>query len=436
MGEAARAGGGGAEILAVGFGATVTMWAAGYAGRIPPAVAPSWVLGLVMLGCLVGGGFVVGRWGSGRWTRGAAAGALSALLNLLILGSVLSSSDGVNRLHPSALVWVPGSIALGALLGALGAAVGRSRSVATPRVAWTAVFTRVAVAATVLLVVAGGLVTSHKAGLAVVDWPNSFGYNMFLYPLSRMTGGVYYEHAHRLFGSLVGLTTLALAVHLWRVESRSWLRRLASGAVVLVVLQGVLGGLRVTGGFTLSSSPEAMAPRITLAVAHGVLGQLFLAVVVAIAAFASEAWSAESRRRSSPAAGADRALTAALVATLFVQLVLGAVQRHVERGLLIHITLAVAVLLLAVLAGVRLMGLYRDQPILRRIGRALLVLVTAQITLGFGSLAAVASRAGEEAFRSWDVLVRTSHQATGALLLAVAVLAALWTRRRLLSPAA
>ena len=76
---------------------------------------------------------------------------------------------------------------------------------------FTAVHANVTVAATFLLVVAGGLVTSNEAGLAVVDWPNSFGYNMFLYPLAKMTGGIYYEHAHRLYGSLVGLTTIVLA---------------------------------------------------------------------------------------------------------------------------------------------------------------------------------------------------------------------------------
>ena len=59
-------------------------------------------------------------------------------------------------------------------------------------------------AATFLLILAGGVVTNTGTGMAVPDWPTTFGYNMFLYPLSRMTGGVYYEHAHRLFGSLVG----------------------------------------------------------------------------------------------------------------------------------------------------------------------------------------------------------------------------------------
>ena len=87
--------------------------------------------------------------------------------------------------------------------------------------------------------------TSAEAGLAVADWPTSFGYNMFLYPFSRMTGGIYYEHAHRLLGALVGLTTLVLALFLQRVETRRWVRRLGWAALLMVVVQGVLGGLRV-----------------------------------------------------------------------------------------------------------------------------------------------------------------------------------------------
>ena len=72
-------------------------------------------------------------------------------------------------------------------------------------------------------------------------------------------GGIYYEHVHRLLGSLVGLVTLVLAVHLWRTEPRRWLRRLGFGALALVIVQGILGVLRVTGGFTLTTSPEEVS---------------------------------------------------------------------------------------------------------------------------------------------------------------------------------
>ena len=136
---------------------------------------------------------------------------------------------------------------------------------------------------------------------------------MFLYPISRMTGGIYYEHAHRLFGALVGLATLAVAGRLWRVEPRSWVRALAAAAVVVVAVQGLLGGLRVTGRLTLSTAVEDMAPSIGLAILHGVLGQVFLALMVVVAAATSRRWksapapeaAAHSARRSRHAGRMD-----------------------------------------------------------------------------------------------------------------------------------
>src|SRR5574342_1275515 len=99
--------------------------------------------------------------------------------------------------------------------------------------------------ATFPLLFIGGLVTSKGAGLAVPDWPTTFGYNMFLYPWSKMVGGIFYEHSHRLIGSAVGFLTILLAVVLWYRESRQWLGWLGIVALAVVIAQGVLGGLRV-----------------------------------------------------------------------------------------------------------------------------------------------------------------------------------------------
>jgi cytochrome c oxidase assembly protein subunit 15 len=96
------------------------------------------------------------------------------------------------------------------------------------------------------LLLSGGLVTSKGVGMTVPDWPNSYGYNMFLFPLSRWVGGIFYEHVHRLIASGVGLMTILLAISLWMTEPRKWVRVLGYIAVVTVVVQGVLGGLRVT----------------------------------------------------------------------------------------------------------------------------------------------------------------------------------------------
>jgi cytochrome c oxidase assembly protein subunit 15 len=416
-----------ADVLTVGFGATVAMWAAGYLLRLPGSAVPSWALGVVLLVCLLGAGVAAGRWTAGGWRSGAAAGLLSSALNLLILGSLLGG-DRPNEVAPSALWWIPGSLLAGALLGAVGGRVGRrTAGPSGGEIAWTAWFARVAAVATFFLLMVGGLVTSNKAGLAVVDWPNSFGYNMFLYPLSRMTGGIYYEHAHRLFGSLVGLTTLVLTIHLLRVEKRRWVRWLAVSSLAAVVVQGILGGLRVTGRFTLSTSAEAVAPNLTLAVVHGVLGQLVFALLVALAVVTVPSWRAASPDLA-PASGSFRGVTVGLVGVLMVQLVLGALQRHLARGLLVHVSLAVVVVVLATWAGVRALAESSRAPVTRS-GRALLTLVLVQVALGLTAYAAVGFRAPDAAPELWQVIVATAHQATGAALLATAVILALWARR-------
>jgi cytochrome c oxidase assembly protein subunit 15 len=90
------------------------------------------------------------------------------------------------------------------------------------------------------------MVTSKGVGLAVPDWPTTFGYNMFLFPVSKWVGGILFEHTHRLMGSVVGFLTIILAVWLWLSEDRQWVRNLGVIALAGVILQGILGGLRVT----------------------------------------------------------------------------------------------------------------------------------------------------------------------------------------------
>jgi heme A synthase len=417
------------SILATGFGTTVAMWAIGYICRIPPAVVPSWLLLLLLLAALFAGGWVSGGL-TGRGAKaGLATGLLASVLNLLILGSLLSGHEP-NRVVPTALLWLPGSILIGALLGAAGGIVGSRRERRHPTDA-TAAFAFVAASATYMLIVVGGIVTSQKAGLAVVDWPNSFGYSMFLYPLSRMTGGIYYEHAHRLMGSLVGLTTLVLAIHLQKADPRTWLRRLALLAVVAVVIQGLLGGLRVTGRFTTSTSPADTAPSLGLAVVHGVFAQIFFGMMVALAVFTTPRWRGPDPATVSRSASTDRALSGLLVGVMVVQLVLGAIQRHLASGLLIHITMAAFVLLAGITCGARAWGLYKEQPLIRRIGRALLFGVILQVILGILALVGRGMAKDLAEPPVFSVIVRTAHQATGAGLMALSTMLMLWTRRLL-----
>src|ERR1051325_4544681 len=100
--------------------------------------------------------------------------------------------------------------------------------------------------ATFPLIFMGGLVTSHGAGLAVPDWPNSYGYNMFLFPPRLWIGGVFFEHHHPLMGTVVGMLSIALTIVAWKTEDRAWIRWLASAVLGAVILQGIFGGLRVT----------------------------------------------------------------------------------------------------------------------------------------------------------------------------------------------
>jgi cytochrome c oxidase assembly protein subunit 15 len=167
----------------------------------------------------------------------------------------------------------------------------------------------------------GGLVTSHEAGMAVPDWPTTYGYNMFLFPVSQWVGGIFYEHTHRLVASGVGFLTTILAVWLWLKEERRWLRWLGVFAWWAVVAQGVLGGLRVT------------LYKQELGIFHATLAQLFLFTVCAIAFFLSRTWQKLTENDGSirfHAAFRPVILIATLL--ILVQLVLGATMRHQHAG--------------------------------------------------------------------------------------------------------
>lgn len=184
---------------------------------------------------------------------------------------------------------------------------------------WFAVLTAVA---TFLLLGVGGLVTSHGAGMSVPDWPNSYGYNMFLFPPSKWIGGIFYEHTHRLLASVVGLMTTILAVWLWLKDSRKWMGWLGVAAFLGVVIQGVLGGLRVT------------LKMDDLGIFHGVIAQSFFVLVCAIALFTSRVWSGLAARPKIPAAARGlRSHILFVTILIFIQLILGATMRHQHAGL-------------------------------------------------------------------------------------------------------
>src|SRR6202049_4360888 len=132
--------------------------------------------------------------------------------------------------------------------------------------------------ATVFLICSGGMVTSKGVGLAVPDWPTTFGYNMFLFPVSKWVGGIFFEHTHRLIASTVGFMTIILAGWLRLGEDRQWVRSLGYVALAAVILQGVLGGLRVT------------LLKDEIGIFHACLAQGFLALLVILALVTTRFW--------------------------------------------------------------------------------------------------------------------------------------------------
>ncbi len=173
---------------------------------------------------------------------------------------------------------------------------------------------------TFLLLTSGGLVTSHGVGMAVPDWPTTFGYNMFALPWDRWTGGVFFEHSHRVLASGVGLLTVIMAVWGFVVDGRRWVRVLLLAAVIAVVLQGVLGGLRVT------------LIKNEIGIFHGMLAQSFFVLLGVIAVVTSPGWL---RGRWAPTGdfGALRWFMLGLTALVFVQLGVAATMRHAHAGL-------------------------------------------------------------------------------------------------------
>src|SRR5499426_1090034 len=263
--------------------------------------------------------------------------------------------------------------------------------------------------ATFPLLFIGGLVTSKGAGLAVPDWPTTFGYNMFLYPWSKMVGNIFYEHSHRLVASVVGLLTIALTVALWRSERRHWLRWLGVAALLLVILQGVIGGLRV------------VLLENTLAIFHAAFAQAFFALTVSLTIFTSAEWSVEPQDIPIADGGRLGRLCAVTTGLIYVQAILGAVLRHTGERVDAHLFFAALVALHVVLVLVRIMKLHGDLSKLTRPACVLGALLLLQLMLGVGSyFGKFTSMLGLP--MGALVMLTTTHLVTGALMLATSLL--------------
>ena len=260
--------------------------------------------------------------------------------------------------------------------------------------------------ATFLLIVIGGIVTSTDSGLAVPDWPTTFGYNMFLYPLSEMVGGILYEHSHRLMGSLVGLLTVGLFVFLLVKDSRKWLKWLGFAALVAVIVQGVLGGLRVT------------QINLNFAIVHACLAQAFFALLCGIAWFTSREWWQNGDKPLVESAQKLRRLSLITTCLIYVQLIFGAILRHTGTRLDAHLLFAFLVALHIFLLARRLLSVNSET---QRIGQSMLMvllgLLAIQLILGTGAFFAKLTAFGETFATALTVTITTAHVAVGALML-------------------
>lgn len=303
--------------------------------------------------------------------------------------------------------------------------VGTTPYPVTREVRWRHRFSLLAVLVTVVLMAWGGFVTTIEAGMAVPDWPSSFGsYDPFEtgYQDPNNPGAQWWdslpvlaEHGHRLLGALAGLVTLALAVWTWLADRRSWMRNLGFFALFLVIVQGILGGLRVVFN------------SLDLAVVHACAAQLFFATLVAMALFTSRGWlRADSLTDKSPALDRLRLLSTITVAALFGQIILGALLRHRGAGVapgfvITHITGALVVAGLAIAVFFHVYKHLWDKRLLRKGALCMMGSLILQILLGFSAYAVILMESRLGQLSMLQITLNSVHLIVGALLMASAV---------------
>ena len=336
---------------------------------------------------------------------------------------------------------------------------------------------------TFILICMGGLVTSTDSGLAVPDWPTTFGYNMFLYPLSKTVSGflfsvdptlqtdldegnlsenlrsalenneisisenavisaeeeggrwrltdsenertytliksdarldvyvhgVLYEHTHRLIGSIVGVLTILLLVAIWAKDDRRWLILLGAIALLAVIVQGVMGGLRVTH---LSRA---------LAIVHACFAQVFFGLTASLVLFTSRGWLQIWQRIEDPGASRLRRLSGITLVLIYVQFIFGAILRHTGTRLDAHLLFAALVTIHVFLLSGRVLSDYLGYLRLVRPILVLSGLLAVQLVLGGAAYVAEFTSVGEVVSSSMSVIITTAHVAIGALMLVMSV---------------
>ncbi len=293
---------------------------------------------------------------------------------------------------------------------------------------WLHRYIKLVAASTVLLIAAGGMVTSTDSGLAVPDWPNTYGQFMFSFPFEKMVGGIFYEHGHRMIASTVGFLTILLAVWTWKADPRRWMRWLGVSALGAVIVQGLLGGITV---LLLLPAP--------VSIGHAGLAQLFFCLTISLALFTSPGWT---NAQTAVDDSTLRRVALATTAMVYCQILLGATMRHIEAGMAIpdfplafghlvppswntgvavhfaHRVGAILVTIAMLATAGRVWLHHRTRRELVRPAALLLLFVLTQVTLG--------------AFVIWSGLqpiVNTAHVVNGALVLGTSLVLTLRSYR-------
>lgn len=419
--------------ISIGFAIASCVWFVAFCARTNELVGL--INGQTLATMLVAVMFMGATWTG--WRRGIKAavvamivcGAVNTLLVLSVANDAGVAVYEPDRVQSQVWTWVPANLVLSAAIGLIGGAIGSvlpgSRRVSPAHASATAgpaLLGFVAVITTLVLISIGGLVTSLEAGLAVPDWPTSYDYNMFLFPLSRMVGGAFYEHAHRLVGSLVGLQTMVLFAWLWRRTLRRYALH-GTIAFVLVCVQGGLGGGRV-------QLVERFGHDATLAIAvvHACTAQVYLLILFALAWRLKVAGRSVTDSPTTDLVGVrsvaafgpvERWTGILLVAATLLQTLLGALVRQFsfDLALLGHLGGAVLVVLLGL--GFATMILGGPESRLRQwLAFALMAVICLQIGLG-GTAWWITTRfdSVDQVTSSGMTLVTAGHVVVGALVL-------------------
>ncbi len=438
----------GGPAVTIGFAAAVMMWMIAWflhmpGVHVPPAIAiPVLLIPLLAIGML----WLPRIAPENRIKTGVLAGLIAGLINLLILGSNIvvqpestaEMPEHANTLAPNAAIVVIGSLILSMIVGMIAGVIARKHSpvTITPTTTWRSRFAWITALTYLPLIAVGGAVTSTDSGLAVPDAITTYGAISILFPLELMAEPrIFLEHSHRLFGTLAGLTTLVLMIRILTGEPRKLPKVLAVALFLAVSLQGYWGIIRVAEESTF------------FAILHGIFAQIVFAGALSTAIILSDAWTSANPVPETLAA-AKRARTAMMLTfiALVIQLGLGAVTRHLNSGhaMMAHMGFSFIAMMLVIIGGALCIRTGKAHPSARPVrpfGSILHGLVVLQFTIGFAvlgmawegddapALPTAENLADAPPIETSAALITTAHHIIGALLLAAAAGALVWTFR-------